>query len=204
MQYVEQREFQGRSVSVLNDELYLLFLCAHASKHGWYRLSWIVDVAQLLDRMADANWDALLNLACASGVERMVLLGIYLTKYLPNQQLRPELDRRVTQIPDVKRLGDEIMNRILHESTASEWKELKKWVFFLSLKERWSQKVRLLRQLAIQPTLDEWISLPLPDSLFWLYSLLRPINLFTQHVPRIAPRFITGGYDSNLDRKPGR
>src|SRR5262249_35471171 len=115
MQRVDTYVFQGRSINVFNEGVTLLFLCAHAAKHGWHRLGWIVDIAQLLDRMTNVNWDALFELAQRAGVQRMVLLGIYLTKFLPRQQLSgdqqmllSDFDRRINADPEVKRLGDEI------------------------------------------------------------------------------------------------
>jgi aryl carrier-like protein len=194
----------GRDIAAFDDELSLIYLCAHATKHGWSRINWIVDIAQLMDRMQNTNWHSLLELSRAAGAERMVLLGVYLTKYLPLYRPVSELERRTQALPEVKLWGDEIMDRFLNDPTASEWKELKKWTFFLSMKEGWSDKIRLIIQLASRPTLDEWIRLPLPDNLFFLYFLLRPFSLFCENGIRLLWRYCIGGYDRNLNPKPGR
>jgi len=204
MQHVEKRSFQGTMATVFDDELSLMLLCAHASHHGWYRMNWIVDIAQLLDRMQDVqnkDWDRFFDWARASGTERMVLLGVYLTRFLPRRHSLDKLDDRIKAQPYVEALGDVIMQRFLRDPTALECKELRRWTFKLSLKEKWRDKLRLLLALVSKPTIDECVRRPLPDALFSMYSVLRPLYLCVDHIPRIATRLITGGYDRNLDLK---
>jgi hypothetical protein len=162
-------------------------------------MNWIIDIAQLLDRMQNTDWDKFFSWARETGTERMVLLGAYLTRFLPERHSLPELDDRIKTLPSVEALGDIIMQRFLRDPTALEGNELSRWTFKLSLQEKWQDKLRLFLALISKPTIDECVRRPLPDALFSMYSVLRPINLCKDHAPRIAKRLISGGYDRNLD-----
>lgn len=202
-QHTVQRKFFAKTVTVFDDELSLMLLCAHACNHGFYRINWIVDVAQTIDRL-QIDWPRYLEWTRTTGTHRMVLLGAYLTQFLPNKNAIPALQEQIDADPEVRRWGDEIIARFLHDPTVSQWKELKGWVFRLSMKERLREKLNLLTGFTFRPTIDEYINLPLSNSLFRLYCVIRPLGLCASHLPRIAARFLTGGYDCNLNPKPRR
>src|SRR5581483_413364 len=65
----------GEEIPDLVPEHLLLFLCAHASKHAFERLSWICDLARCL-RVLELDWPAVLAEAAASGTERQLLTGM--------------------------------------------------------------------------------------------------------------------------------
>ena len=58
----------------------LILLCAHGTKHGWDRLMWIVDVAELLKARPDLDWVRAHALAARSGTRRMLSLGLTVTR----------------------------------------------------------------------------------------------------------------------------
>ena len=53
----------GCEIASLDDEDQLLYLCAHGTKHQWERLSWICDVAMLVQHRRGLEWDEVLRRA---------------------------------------------------------------------------------------------------------------------------------------------
>src|SRR5690606_26442693 len=48
--------FGGTTTQVLNPELTLLYLCVHGYRHQWERLSWLCDVAELINTHPNLDW----------------------------------------------------------------------------------------------------------------------------------------------------
>ncbi len=193
-------ELQAAKVTSLNNELTLLMLCAHASKHAWSSLTWVTDVAEFLDAVPDINWQKLLNLAIQLRAERMLLLGLHLSTFLPGTKLPEPILLKVHSDAVVRNMAVEITGRFRSKPTASQWKELKNWLYVLNLKEKFTEKLCLLTEFCTKPTLDDLLSVKLPTSLFPLYRFIRPVNLLLEHVPRISIRFLNGGYDRHFNR----
>lgn len=74
----ESAELAGITVSNFKIEDYLIILCMHGSRHRWERLSWLCDIALLLQKYPDLDWQQMLKLAEQWGARRMLYLGLYL------------------------------------------------------------------------------------------------------------------------------
>jgi len=90
---VEMIPFAGMSVRCLRAEDLLLALSIHAAKHGWQRLIWLSDIAALLRRSQDLNWDVLLQSAQGAGVERILCVSLLLAR----DSLRASLPEHVLE-----------------------------------------------------------------------------------------------------------
>lgn len=177
--------FQGMSVRSFNVEILLAVLCAHGTKHGWQQLAWITDIAEIV-QSEKIDWDNLLAISKQAGVEQMVLLGLYLTTFLPGSELPSNICAGVAAAPKVKAAGDKIMHRFFDNPIAGPWSEFETWKFFLALKTSFSEKLALLTELACKPTIDEWCQFPVPEELLFVHRIVRPLSLMLQHAPRLA------------------
>lgn len=74
----EPDELAGIAVSNFKVEDYLIILCMHGSRHQWERLSWLCDIALLLQKYPNLDWQQIFNLAEQWGAKRMLSLGLYL------------------------------------------------------------------------------------------------------------------------------
>ena len=68
----------GRSVRTFSVEDLLILLSVHGAKHFWNRLSWICDIAELVQTPRGVDWDLSESLARRMGCRRMWLLGLSL------------------------------------------------------------------------------------------------------------------------------
>src|SRR6266404_5425126 len=81
----ERRAFvaiDGRVVPALSLEDELVLICVHGAKHFWERLMWIADVAALVSRQTDIDWERVADSARAVGAERMLRTGLRLASDL--------------------------------------------------------------------------------------------------------------------------
>ena len=79
----------GRQLLSLSSEDLLLVLCLHGATHFWERLGWIADVAALVSREVNLNWEQVIADAANSGNRRMLSLGLSLANKLLAARYRP-------------------------------------------------------------------------------------------------------------------
>lgn len=70
----------GKDVPDLNPEDKLLVLCMHGCKHQWSRLIWICDVAQLIEKEPQLDWEDVAREAKRRGLWRALALGVLLAR----------------------------------------------------------------------------------------------------------------------------
>jgi len=88
-------EFDDRAIPTLSAEDTLVSMCTHGAKHFWERLMWIADVAAMLDRRADLDWNASAAIAEELGAQRIVHTGLLLARDLLSTQLPDSVQDRV-------------------------------------------------------------------------------------------------------------
>ncbi len=158
----------------------LLYLCAHGTKHHWSRLLWVVDVAQVVRRHADLDWDALLGTARRIGSLRVLLLGLRLTQEWLDTDLPDAITEAVAADPMIDTLVDEI-ETVWFGTDKGIYREADWQTFWFTVRTR--QRLRDNRstilhylRLAVTPTDNDraFAGPAVPDSLLYL---VRPVRL---------------------------
>lgn len=165
-----------KELLMLSAEDLVMVLCLHGFTHFWERLGWICDVAGLIDRRRDIDWPLLLDNAARQGSRRVLSLGLILASELLEAPLPPEVWRTVRADPVVRTLAEQVQQRLFAQDTAASgvFEEAR---IQLRMRERKRDKVRSFLRLALTPRVYDWMILPLPGWLFFLYYLLRPLRL---------------------------
>ncbi len=181
---LEVVRFMGRQVVGLPAEDLLLILCVHGSKHGWARLAWVCDVAELVRAHPRIDWERALWQARRHKVRRMVLLGLTLASDLLGATLPEEIGQSVKSDSAVQSLGLQVRERLFPEGagTRRTLETSRLFVFHVQLRESLWGRVRHCFRVAMFPTWRDWEAQPLPGVLFFLYLVLRPLRLFSKHV----------------------
>jgi hypothetical protein len=159
-----------------------LYLCAHGAGHGWERLGWLVDLAAVLHEPESVE----AALAAADGA-RLVPAMLHAMILAHDWLGAPIAERHLTRAranADVSRL-----DRILaHLYAGAAWHQMPPrgswsglarysvWQRFyrLSLKSGWRYRTNQATREWFTPA--DWNTLRLPDALFWLYPLMRPVG----------------------------
>lgn len=143
----------GRQLQTLSAEDYLVVLCTHGSKHFWYRLSWICDVAKLIENTR-INWDLVVKLATQTGSLRMVRLGIYLVRELLHTKIPNEISKQISKDSEAVLLGERIKDYIFGKETEpNDWTEAAK--LHLKMREKPLTKLKYSQRLFTTKLIDK-------------------------------------------------
>jgi hypothetical protein len=161
----------GHPVRTLCAEDLLVVLCVHAAKHAWVQLSWLCDIAQLVNS-AQLDWNAIQQEVQRLGIERIVNVNLLLAYKLLEMPLPSVIGARVIEDPSTADLADEILPIIKH-SAHYETESAAYFRLMLRLRERWQDRARLLSRLIFTPSVSEWNAVRLPKSLQAVYRAVR-------------------------------
>jgi hypothetical protein len=173
----------GSAMRTLAPEDLLLYLCMHGSRHGWERLLWICDVAELLRTHNTMDWDSITGKACKLGSRRTLGLGLAIARDVLGLELPEQAWHRVQIEPSTEtlaiRLRESLFQNSEGEKGISYWHDI-----HLSMRERLLDRLRLrlhychrYLRLCIVPNERDHSILELPAGLSFLYYVLRPFRL---------------------------
>ncbi len=169
---VEYYNDLGTPIPILSDIDNLLFLCTHGCDHAWYRLKWLFDVPQLLEKV-NFNWREVLKRAELLNCVEQVKLTFLLLNKLFQHPIPPEFNQ-----PSVKYNLRWSLNYIEHSISYNRNfcdtdKEKLHNLFYTLLQNKKGilNTTIILRHLTSE---NDWKLLPLPEHLFFLYFPLRP------------------------------
>lgn len=166
----------GQPMQTMSPEHLLIYLCAHGARHYWDRLGWVADIAWLIARHPQLNWTKALETARRLRSEPVLLSTLLLTRDLLGAKLPPAVEDRARADRTVRSLAAQITSRLLSPNP-SEMGTLTRDLFYLQFHQSWREKLGYLWRLSVLPNMADWEFLPLPDSLTFLYPLIRLFRL---------------------------
>ncbi len=170
----------GQEVPTFAPEDLLSALCVHGSKDFWERISWIADVAELIQRHADLDWDAAFRTAESLRVERMVHLGLALAEDLLQAPMPEEIRKRVREDGEAVSVAREVQQRTLSRDlpgTGTRGRLRFRRRMVPGMLAGWRYSLRL----AMIPAEEDWEMVQLPGALAPLYLALRPLRLLHKY-----------------------
>ena len=147
----------------------LLLLCVHGACHGWSHAKWLDDVAQLLRRFPDLDWDWTWRQAHRLRAGRMLSQALALAHARRGAPLPAHVLQRLQahrHLPALLAAGDPPGQRALPGEAAYQ----------LRLREGVWPRLAYVAG-ALKPTAMEVASRPLPAHLWWLYGPYRLLCL---------------------------
>ena len=169
-------ELNGQTVKSFSPDDLLFALCVHGSRHIWERLSWICDVAELIQR-EKLNWAALMDRATETDCERMFYLGLYLAERLLGTQLPSEVRSKIQNDDYLQVLTDGIAARLFSGTEHIPATSGQIFRFNFSLRKSWRGRARYFA-FTLKPNDVDLSGVWLPRSLYFAYYLVRPMRLF--------------------------
>lgn len=175
----------GTKILELSPEDTVLYLCVHGCKDLWQRLSWICDIAQLIQANPQIQWLTILEQAKKQDCERMLLLGLSLAQDIQALNLPEEIEQAIHKTPIINSLATEVRERLfsqIDESPDVFERSFWSWrlTFHFRIMENFRQRVLLclfILRFALTPKDKDYVLLPLPSWLSGLYYLVRPVRL---------------------------
>ncbi len=192
----------------------LLYLCLHGGRHGWERLEWVCDVAELVRSQPAWDWERLEARAAKLGCTRNLRLGLLLANRLVGGEVPSDVLARISRDPAVIRVAENATAGMFEEPG----REIGGWRgYHLSVRERLSDRIRLhlyylyrYARLATHTPSSEQTSDPATSRAEGRLTMLRPFRLGYRYgmvpaVRRLISRFTKqkrGDWDSHAPDAP--
>lgn len=180
----EERQLMGRPIAVLGADDRYPALFTHAAEHGFMRLRWLLDLYELR-RKPGFDWGHVYGLMAAQGIGEIAILALLVMHRLglPGLEDTAWEGFRLTKdhieaedeaaVQKAIALCDRVLPLLVLERRPgdSEWKAYDRLLpnaVYGRTKWQW-----LLAFLG--PSKYEYELIDLPDGLFWMYFLIRPV-----------------------------
>lgn len=176
-------------VATLDRNELFLYLCAHGAIHGWPILKWIADIGALLSVMTAEDLADIAVQADEQGLmaelrSALILVDLFLAIERPMVELQSEKPDRT-----VERIVDMAQRLLTAKNYCLEIHRLPRFGMFfydLRLRSTWRYRSEDIRRALVLP--DDWELIDLPDALFPLYAVVRPVSWLMRHWPRSSGR----------------
>ena len=167
----------------LSPEDALLLCCVHGASHLWYYLQSVSDVAEIIRASNRLDWACLAENAKRLQADRMLFSGLLLAHDLLGADIPDAILHRArddaTTVRMARSFGKQMFASTRHKPTDLE-------VLFGGLRLQKSRRLCSLFSIVFTPTVQEYDLFPLPQSLFKLYYVLRPVRLLAAYGPQLV------------------
>lgn len=166
LERAESVELLGYRIPVMSSTDSLFTLAVHGTRHRWNQLKWICDIAYLI-RNRNFDWPAILEESKQRNCYRCVLLacGLSVTVF-------------GTEIPDIIRTRLQSIDSTLLDATYPDCllgtDDTTSLRYRLRSLDDDLDRVRYCWNKLTTPSLRDTNTIPLPESLFWLYYIFHP------------------------------
>ena len=149
-----------------------LYICTHGTEHGWYRMKWLFDLPQILDK-SDFDWDIVLKRAEELNCQDHLLISFVVINDLIGEPIPRQILEKI-QKRKIAGALDYIYSVIFSKKIPVETNKGKLMYlkFMLSQNKRGIINKDLFLKYLTSPS--DWNILPLPGYLFFLYFPMRP------------------------------
>ena len=176
----------GRQATTFSLEDWLVVLTIHGSKHGWERLQWVCDVAQLAQRNPRIDWTRVDWRAGQIGSRRMLHLGLLFAGSLYDLRLPDDAFTGSHATPAIVSLAQEMAESFL-VNPVRPGPNSRGLRYQARLKDRPAERlqstvhhgVRRFKN-AFTPSARDKAIINLPVFLFFLYYFVRPVRLLVE------------------------
>ncbi|MEL7356060.1 MAG: nucleotidyltransferase family protein [Cyanobacteria bacterium J06560_6] len=117
----------------------LVILCMHGSRHQWERLAWLCDVATLIEKYPNLDWEKTILTAEQWGARRMLYLGLYLSNCWLKATLPDTIRKKVLADSSIVKLAIQVDEQIFSPKTPE--RTLASTRYQIRARERWQDKI---------------------------------------------------------------
>ncbi len=170
---------EGRDIPALSLEDEFLLNAIHGAKHFWERLMWVADIAAILARHSEIDWDRLRQFADEVGAGRMLRVAVQLAQTLLQVPVPSPMVREVRNDAIALRLCRQV-ERWLPSAGYDPPVLRERALFRMRMRGGLAGAFYLLR-LAFSPTEEDWVE-GAEDRRAGIWDAIqRPLRLFRKY-----------------------
>lgn len=181
--YQDRVQLANKTILTLSPEALLLFLCVHGAKHDWSHLSWVCDIAELLNRYRDLDWQWIHQQVGHLGTQTMLGLGLWLAYHYLDAPIPEEWVTQLANNGKIQELAGLVEERWFNLTYDGNSPRLLGQIYVQTM-DSWRDRLWYWFDYVATPTPLEWEILPLPSMLFFLYYPFRLLRLLWKYRPQ--------------------
>jgi hypothetical protein len=145
----------GQTVPALSPEDLLIALCLHAGGHDWLHLSLFCDIAMLLLKNPQLNWETALRHVEDSNTRRIVCVSLHLTSLYWKAALPAEIQAQIAADPEVFAIADYTVTQLWPHPDSGFAKHAPfRWLLRRTRGERLRDRMRYVGGITLVPHPD--------------------------------------------------
>jgi hypothetical protein len=169
--------FVGYSIETLTDEDLIFYLSVHAAKHCFRKLEWMTTLAELVRSNSELSWATIKERALNARAEKIVCLALMTMESLYGLPVATEF-ADLAESTELKDTASKILPYLLANNPEPHGLQAFRWrLRFLSPRDAYLS----LARATLVPTISDWRAFSIPDALYPIYYLLRPVRLMTKY-----------------------
>jgi hypothetical protein len=169
-------QLDGHEVPALSIEDELVYISVHGATHLWERLGWIADVAALVTRQRDIDWQAVTKTARQVGAERMLATGLCLASDLLHAHLPAPVLAALERDAGAAKLAASVSAWLAGAGNAPPTL-FERAAFRLRMRGNGFSAPAYLLRLSLSPTEEDWKPGALENRHGFFDALRRPFRL---------------------------
>ncbi|MDB4906950.1 MAG: hypothetical protein JWO05_1734 [Gemmatimonadetes bacterium] len=158
-------------VAVPRDGALIPYLAAHGAKHRWARAEWLLAFGRVWSTAHPDERSRALLTASDAGIVNEMTLALELWELVSQDMPAERASPRTARILDHVLSGGGVVPGV-HARLALS----------LRLREGVAARTAFILRWIFEPGTEDWEAIPLPDALFPLYYVLRPLRLLARQV----------------------
>ena len=179
----------GMKVSTFGLEDLILFQCVHGAKHSWSRLEWISSLAEVIRNAEFIDWEVLINRAGDARAVKVLALGLSLARQVGDAPIPQSIGARIDPTHSMEKFATAML-ATMFKSGAKEYRTVRAIGRNLKIMDRKRDVLVSLLRAVFVPTISDWESLTLPQSVQWLYYVVRPLRLLKAYTVSLFRRVV--------------
>jgi hypothetical protein len=172
-------EINGYKLKTFNLEFLLVYLCVHASKHFFERISWINDIHLLITNKT-LNWGKVYHYVKTLDIERIVHTAIYISYLTFKTKIPNEINLTISN--DYK--SKKIAKKILSLENKSEKLTFKSLLLLLDQRNGVLKKIELVIKLFFYPKETDFQKFNIPKYMNSMFIVIRPFRLILKYLKK--------------------
>ncbi|HEX4002180.1 MAG TPA: nucleotidyltransferase family protein [Candidatus Acidoferrales bacterium] len=172
--------FSGHEIRTFAPEDALVMLCIHGAKDFWQKISWVVDIAELVRACPALDWGVAYRRADSWKARRILHLGLALATRMLDARLPDEIEARVTGDSAATALAAQVMRWLL-AGEQGEFGSVRRFSFRRRMLSGALAGWRYSIRLAVLPAEEDWEMMQLSGRFAPLYVALRPLRLLRKY-----------------------
>lgn len=162
-------KINGRSFKTFSAEDMVMIICFHAAGNPWARLSWLVDIAKIIENEY-IDWNKLLEETTKASAKRILLINLNLVNELFGLDLPKIVLDEISLDQSVYKISEKIKKNIFKIRSSNI---ILRVILRICIRERNLDKFKDFIKVLLQPTNKELELVNLPIILYPLYYIIR-------------------------------